>query len=237
MAGTEARPTFAELASRIDYAYLKVDSQSSVAGLHAAVEFVRERGLRGICVPPVLAGTVKKNYPDVTVCAAVSYPLGADSLGAKVFAVQELMEQRIDEVDLVLDLFALVNNNWGKIEAETSRLGELCQRAGVFLKVIIETPILNDEQIRSAVGILRSGPVDCVKTSTGYARSATSLAHVKLISDCCAERTAETSRGGALYIKAAGGINNLSDAQAMVEAGADIIGTSSPERILEERVG
>jgi deoxyribose-phosphate aldolase len=213
------------LARRIDYAFLKVDSRTRVDALREAVQTVQNLGLRCLCVPPVLAGTVKKNFPQLRVCAVVSYPLGSDSLAAKTFILQELIEQQIDEVDVVYDLFALVNDNRRKIELEAQRLGELTASAQVFHKAIIETPILSEEQIRWAAEILRQSPVDCVKTSTGYGREPTSLDHVRLIRNVV---------GHEKQIKASGGIANLYLATSMLDAGADILGTSHPIRIMDE---
>ncbi len=215
----------AQLARRIDYAFLKVDSRTRVASLREAVGLVQDWGLRALCVPPVLAGTVKQNFPQLRVCAVISFPLGLDSLAAKIFALQELIEQQVDEVDIVYDLFALVNDNQRKIELEAQRLGELTSAAQVFHKAIIETPVLSEEQIRWAAEVLRQSPVDCVKTSTGYGREPTSLDHVRLLRQVV---------GHEKQIKAAGGISNLYEAQAMLDAGADIIGTSHPLRIVEE---
>jgi deoxyribose-phosphate aldolase len=213
------------LARRIDYAFLKADSSARVDALRDAVRLVQDLALRAICVPPVLAGTVKKNYPQLRVCAVISYPLGLDSLAAKVFALQELIEQQVDEVDIVYDLFALVNDNRRKIELEAQRLGELTSAAQVFHKAIIEAAVLSEEQVRWAAEVLRHSPVDCVATSTGNVRELASLDHVRLLRQVV---------GHEKQIKAAGGIASLYDAQAMFDAGADIIGTSYPERILEE---
>jgi len=215
----------AELASRIDHAFLKVDSHATVDALRDAVRLVIEHKLRALCVPPTLAATVKKNHPQVRVSAAVAFPLGTDSLAAKVFTLQELVEQQVDEVDVVLDLFALVNGNRHKIELEATRLGELTRAAGVMCKAIIETPILTEEQLRWAVEVLLESPIECIKTSTGYGREPTSLDHVRLIRDIVGDHK---------LIKAAGGITNRYEAEAMVAAGADIIGTSHSLRILEE---
>lgn len=215
----------AQLARRIDYAFLKVDSSARVETLRGAVRLVQDLGLRAICVPPVLAGTVKKNYPQLRVCATISFPLGLDSLAAKVFMLQELIEQQVDEVDIVYDLFALVNDNRRKIELEAQRLGELSAAAQVFHKAIIETAVLSEEQIRIAAEVLRQSPVDCVATGTGTVRELASLDHVRLLRQIV---------GHEKQLKAAGGTASLYDAQALLDAGADIIGSSQPERILHE---
>lgn len=213
-----------ELASRIDLAFLRVDGRSTVESLRRAVQQVEQLCLRSLCVPPLLAGTVKKNYPQIKVCAVVAYPLGTESLATKIFSCSELFEQRIDEVDVVLDLFALVNDNRRKIEHEARELADHARRHGVFLKAIIETPILSEAQIRWAVEALCEADVPCIKTSTGYGREPATLDHVKLIRAVAAGRA---------KIKASGGIRSNYDALAMLEAGADIIGASDASALLE----
>jgi deoxyribose-phosphate aldolase len=215
----------AELARRIDAAYLKAEPASSVAALRQAADDAVRLGVRALVVPPVLAGTVKKNYPALKVAAVISYPLGLDSLATKIFALQELGEQRIDEVDIVLDLFALVNSNWRKLEQEAQRLGEACQEVGLYSKAIIEAGILTAEQQRSAAEILRDSPVDCIKTSTGYHREPATLEQVKLLRQVVGDKK---------RIKASGGIRTLYQAQTLLEAGADILGISQPAPILDE---
>lgn len=215
----------AHLASRVDHAFLKVGSQTDVAALRQAAEDTLAYGLRSLCLPPVLAGTVKRNYPEVRVSAVVSYPLGMDTLAGKVFAVQELIEQGVEEVDIVYDLFALVNGNRRKIEEEAQRLGKLTRAASVFHKAIIETPVLSEDQIRIAAEALLDSPVECIKTSTGYGREATSLDHVRLLRKLVGARK---------QIKAAGGIRTFYHLRSMLDAGADIIGTSNSVAIIEE---
>jgi deoxyribose-phosphate aldolase len=215
----------AQLAKRIDFAFLRLDGQTGVDGLRAAVQQAQQHGFRSLVVPPVLAGTVKKNFPTLKVSAVVSYPLGLDSLAAKIFAMQELIEQGIDELDVVLDLFALVNGNRRKLEQEALRLGEVCAEGQVLCKAVIETPILSDERIRQTAEVLRDSAIGCVKTSTGYHREPTSIDHVRLL---------RSVLGSGKQIKAAGGIRTLYDALALLDSGADIIGTSSAVAIVQE---
>jgi deoxyribose-phosphate aldolase len=214
----------AALAGRIDGAFLGIDAQSKSANLRTAVEAALELGLRAICVPALLAGTVKKNYPPLRVAAVVAYPLGLESVAAKVFAISELAEQRVNEVDVVLDLFALVNSNWSKVQQEAERLGEICLENGLFSKAIIEAPILSADQIDNAARIIAGTSIDCIKTSTGYHRSATTPEQVGQIARAAPDK----------QIKASGGIRTLAQARAMLEAGARIIGTSSARQILAE---
>ncbi|MEZ5336999.1 MAG: deoxyribose-phosphate aldolase [bacterium] len=213
----------AALHTRLDQAFLKVDGAASVAALRAQVELVQSLNLRSLCVSPVLAGTVKKHNPALKVATVIAYPLGLESASAKYFMIEELMEQGIDEFDVVMDLFAIVNGNMPKLAAEAAKLGGLCRRHKRMLKAIIETPILGDARIVEVVHVLRDSPVDCVKTSTGYGREATRVEHVELI---------RRELGDERLVKCSGGVRSRDEAQRMIEAGADIIGTSSAEAIL-----
>jgi len=215
----------AQLAARLDQAFLKVNSQADVSALRRAAEDTLQYGLRCLCLPPVLAGTVKRNYPAIRVSAVIAYPLGTETVGAKIFAIQEMVELGVEEVDVVYDLFALANGNWAKLREEARRLGKYTADANIFHKAIIETPILAEEQIRAAAEILLDSRVDCLKTSTGYHREPTSLDHVRLLRKVVGARK---------QIKAAGGIRTIYQMRAMLDAGADIIGTSSAVQILEE---
>lgn len=221
-----ARPSAdAPLASRLDQAFLKLDPAATVAALQVQVELVRRLELRSLCVSPLLAGTVKKHNPDIRVSTVIAYPLGLESASAKYFMIGELMEQGIDEFDVVMDLFAIVNGNMSKLAAEAEKLGGFCRRHRRMLKAIIETPILSDSRITEVVHVLRDSPVDCVKTSTGYGREPTKLEHVELI---------RRELGDEGLLKCSGGVRSREDAQRMIDAGADIIGTSSAEAILAD---
>ncbi|MBN2081222.1 deoxyribose-phosphate aldolase [bacterium] len=215
----------AQLAGLVDHAFLKVGAGSTVDALRQAAEDTLRYGFRSLCLPPVLAGTVKKHFPAVRVSVVVAYPLGLDTLSVKLNCVQEMIELGVEEVDIVYDLFALCNSNWAKLSEEARRLGKLTSDANIFQKAIIETPILTDEQIRTVAELLLDSPVDCVKTSTGYHREPTSLDHVRLLRKVVGTRK---------QVKAAGGIKNFYHLRSMLDAGADIIGTSSSVAIIEE---
>jgi deoxyribose-phosphate aldolase len=172
----------------------------------------------------VLAGTVKKHNPTLRVSAVLSYPLGADSLAAKIFAAQELIEQQVDELDVVLDLFALVNGNLKKAELEAAQLLRIARSSNVLLKTIIEVSLLDDERIREVCELLAGLGVDCIKTSTGYHRAATTVDQVRLIRQVVGTRC---------LVKASGGIRSAYAARTLLEAGADILGLSNGAVLLE----
>lgn len=88
----------------------------------------------------------------------------------------------------------------------------------VPLKVILETGLLNDEQKIKACEVCRELNVGFVKTSTGFGHGGATLEDVRLMRKVV---------GAAIGVKASGGVRDLATAQAMIEAGATRLGSSS----------
>jgi len=93
------------------------------------------------------------------------------------------------------------------------------------VKVIVETCYLTDEEKARAVEVCLEGGADFIKTSTGFGPGGATVEDVKLF---------KKVGGGRIKVKAAGGIRDLKTAIAMIEAGADRIGTSSGFEIYRE---
>jgi deoxyribose-phosphate aldolase len=91
--------------------------------------------------------------------------------------------------------------------------------------VILETCYLTDQEKMTACRLVVEAGADYVKTSTGFAAGGATAADVKLLKD---------SVGGRAKVKASGGIRDWKSAQAMLEAGADRIGTSARVKIVAE---
>jgi deoxyribose-phosphate aldolase len=93
------------------------------------------------------------------------------------------------------------------------------------VKVIIETALLEEDEIVKACEIIKESGADFVKTSTGFGYSGATVEDIKLI---------KKTVGSSLNIKASGGITNLKNALDMIKSGATRIGTSSGVQIMEE---
>ena len=95
---------------------------------------------------------------------------------------------------------------------------------GIPVKVILECCLLDDGQIvRGCKDSVAAGAA-FVKTSTGFSKGGATLHDVALM---------RAAVGDGCRVKAAGGIHNADEARAMIEAGADRIGTSSGIAIVE----
>jgi len=98
-------------------------------------------------------------------------------------------------------------------------------RAPVVVKVIIEACYLTDEEKARACELAVEAGADFVKTATGFGSGGATVEDVRLMSRIVAGRA---------RVKAAGGIRTLSQALAMIEAGASRIGTSSGVMLVKE---
>jgi len=112
------------------------------------------------------------------------------------------------------------------VEADVASVARVCSAAGALLKVILETALLTEDEIRTACRICVAANANFVKTSTGFSGGGATADAVRIM----AWEVAEAGLG----VKASGGIRTWGDAQTMVEAGATRIGASASLKILEE---
>lgn len=214
-----------EISSCLEHTLLKIDASTAVADLESGATLVAEKELRGFVVPPQLVKTTVKRYPGIRTVTVVGYPLGFETLPEKVFACQQAARDGAAEVDVVLDLFALVNGNSPKLLRELELLSDSAKRARIGLKVIIETPILGEERIIQICELINEFDLVAAKSSTGYAREPTKVKHIRLMRKALRDD---------VLVKASGGIRTLADVRRFLEAGAGIIGTSSTHNIINE---
>ena len=96
----------------------------------------------------------------------------------------------------------------------------------VLLKVILETSRLSRHEIIAGCKIAEAARADFAKTSTGFNGSGATTANVGLIKSVVG--------ASGMKVKASGGVKTVNECVAMMEAGADRIGTSSGVWIINE---
>ncbi len=162
---------------------------------------------------------------NVHVGAAISFPLGQCTIPVKVYETQQAIDDGADEIDYVINIGELKNGNLDYIYREMDAIVSCCRKRGVLSKVIFENCYLTREEIISVSTIAKDIRPDFIKTSTGFGTSGATVEDVRLMKE---------SVGKYVKVKAAGGIRSWKDCQAMIQAGAERIGTSSSLKILEE---
>ena len=216
-----------ELAKRIDHAVVKANA--TAADVEQGCLEAKRLGLRAICVPPCyveMASRLLKGS-GVRLCAVVGFPFGFDLPEVKAREAELVVGLGAQDVDMVMNISALRSGLHELVLRDIREVVEAAKAAGddVVVKVIIEACYLTPEEIRTASELIVRAGADYVKTSTGMGPGGATIEAVRLI------RSVVGDRAG---VKAAGGIRTLERALAMIEAGADLIGTSTPEAILRE---
>jgi deoxyribose-phosphate aldolase len=160
---------------------------------------------------------------EVKVSSTVGFPLGASLSEVKAFEAQTVVDLGAAEVDMVMNIGALKSQDVASVREDIEQVVKACKEA--LVKVIIETGYLNDEEKVQACKLAREAGAAFVKTSTGFGSGGATVADVMLMRKTVGER---------FGVKAAGGIRTFKDCVAMIDAGANRIGTSSAIQILRE---
>lgn len=188
-----------------------------------------EYDFRGFCVFPEYTRLAKKFLAgsNVKVTTLIDEPTGASFHKRRMDLATAARNNGSDEIDVVMKIDAFKN---GKYEEVLDDLKEICKILPT--KVIIGSGYLTDEEIKKASELVKESGAICVKTATLN----DPLDHIELPEKAKHVRIMKESAPG-LLIKAAGSIRTLADLKMMVEAGADIIGTSSGVEIINEADG
>jgi deoxyribose-phosphate aldolase len=132
--------------------------------------------------------------------------------------------------------------DYSTIYKELASIRSLCP-SPVTLKLILETSQLSDRQILAAAHLAAAANFDYIKTSTGFNGPGATLPHVRLMVTAAEYLSSKTpgnkgspvrGNGKLMKVKASGGIRGLEDARAMLEVGAQRLGTSSGVWIMQE---
>ncbi len=209
----------------IEHTLLKPDAKNEE--LEKLYAEAIEHKFKGVCVNPI---NIKKAVAalkdsDAKVITVVGFPLGAMIPEAKAFEAEHAVKDGADEVDMVINVQAVKNAQWDVVTEDIKTVKASC--ADKPLKVILETDLLTKEEIKKACECAIEAKADWVKTSTGFVKNGVGAKaeDVKLMFD--------TVNAKGLKVKASGGIRDKQAAEAMVEAGASSLGTSSGVKIMQ----
>lgn len=187
-----------------------------------------ENRFLGVCINPayVKDAVEKVQKYGVKVVTVIGFPLGANTTEVKVFETQKALADGADEIDMVINVSKLKDKDYDYVIKDIKSVKETCPSNN--LKVILETDLLTKDEIGTACELCIKAGADFVKTSTGFVKGGVGAKaeDVKLM--------AETVKSHGLRVKASGGIRDKETAIAMIEAGADRLGTSSGVAIVKE---
>jgi len=185
-------------------------------------------GFGCVCVNPVYVSLASQflRFSSVKVCSTVGFPLGVSLPEVKGFEAKKAVEAGASELDMVMNLSAFKSGDYKLVKRDIEAVLEAKKLYSeeIIVKVIIETAFLDSEEIVSACKLCKEAGVDFVKTSTGLFGKGATVEDVRLMRGTVGEN---------MGVKAAGGIRTYRDVLAMIEAGANRIGTSTAVAIIE----
>lgn len=179
----------------------------------------KEHSFVGVCLPPFWVKKAKRDLgeADVQLVTIIGFPLGYNMTETKLEEMALAIKNGADELDMVMNISALkAQMSWVKIEI--ARCAQLAHEHERILKVIIETAYLSEKELEIACRWCADAGVDYVKTSTGFAPEGAKVEDVRKMRELLPSHVG---------IKASGGIRSLADATALIQAGADRLGTSA----------
>ena len=205
----------------IDHTLLKQDATPEQ--IMKLCEEAKQFDFMSVCVNPAYVPLAAQQLKgsDVKVCTVIGFPLGMNLTKTKVEEAELAIKEGADEIDMVINVGMLKAGHDDYVREEIRLLKEVA--GSRVLKVIIETCLLtDDEKVRACVASKEAG-ADFVKTSTGFSTGGATAHDVALM---------RKTVGPEMGVKASGGVRTHEDLIAMVEAGANRIGTSNGTKIL-----
>lgn len=207
----------------IDHTVLKADTPLET--VKRICDEAMEYGFASVCINPChvayCADYLKDS--DVNVCTVIGFPLGANTSAVKAFETKDSIANGADEIDMVMNIGALKDKNYDLVRDDVKAVVEAAN--GTLVKVILETCLLTEDEIKKACELCVEAKADYVKTSTGFSTRGATIEDVQIM---------KAAVQGKAKVKAAGGVRTHEDMVKIVEAGADRIGTSAGCSLVEK---
>ncbi len=206
-----------DIRQRIDYTLLKPDS--NYEAVNELVDKALEMGYFSVCIPPFFVEHVRRRVENENfkITTVVGFPNGFDSYKSKVEEIREVISDGASEIDAVLNVSAVKTELWSYVDREIDSLSSMCRVKNAKLKLIADHNLLTRDELKKIIEYCVKYNVEYIKTATGIYGDTTPDV-VSFFKSLCPPE---------LKIKAAGGIRTLEQAKALIEHGADRIGTSS----------
>ena len=205
-----------DIAKMIDHTMLKADATKDTILRYC--EEAKDNGFASVCVNSSYVALVAKALQGsgVQTCTVVGFPLGAMSTKAKAFEAKQAVEDGACEVDMVLHIGALKDKDYLYVKEDIRAVVMASKPA--LVKVILETCLLNKEEIRIASALSEEAGADFIKTSTGFSTGGATVEDIRIMKESVSPK---------MKLKASGGIRSREFAEELVAAGADRLGVGN----------
>ncbi len=212
----------------IDHTQLSPDTQAQT--IDRVCQEALDNDFAGICIPPFYARQAKEylGSANVNLVTVIGFPLGYHTANAKINEAKQALDDGADELDMVMNITAFKSGLEATAKDDIERVVKLARTDHKTVKVIIETGLLEEEEISKACRLCAEAGTDYVKTCTGFSGGKANVDDIKLMRDSLPVN---------VKIKASGGIKDANKAKSLIEAGADRLGTSSGVNIIADALG
>ena len=200
----------------IDHTNLK--PMATRADIEKLCADARKWDFASVCVNPCNIALAKELLAGsgVMVCTVIGFPLGQNTTAVKVAEVEDAYALGCEEFDMVINVGKLKDGDSDYVRQEIAAVVKAAK--GKTVKVIIETGLLTDDEKALATRLSCEAGAHFVKTCTGVSAGAATVEDIKLM---------KANLSGDVKLKASAGIRTYGDAIALIEAGADRLGTSA----------
>lgn len=181
-------------------------------------------GCASVCIPPSYVQTAAE-YADgaVKICTVIGFPNGYNTSLVKALETRDAIAGGADEIDMVINLGHVKAKDWQAVECDIKAVRNECR--GHILKVIVETCLLDADEIAKMCEVVSDAGADYIKTSTGFSTGGATFEDVQVMVD-----NAEDG----LLVKASGGISDFDDAEKYLSMGVDRLGTSRLVKLVKD---
>ena len=212
--------------------YTNVNPNLTKEGMQKHLETCIKYGFDAAMVAPCYVSMAKDvlKGTGIKVATTLNFPQANDTLRMKIAALRALIIEGPDEFDFPPNPGLLIGGNEKEYFEEIRQIVQVAHDSGIVVKAMLEFGFLNYEQkVRAAVLAYEAG-VDWVKQSSGWGIGgcAATVEDVKILK----ANIKEPCR-----VKVSGKVNTIEKMQALFEAGAELVGTSSGPAICEGLVG
>ena len=206
----------------IDHTLLKQDA--SLKEIKKLVAEAKKFNFKTICINPSRIVETKKLLKNskVEITTVIGFPLGASTTKSKVFEAKEAIENGANEIDMVINIGKFKDKEYDFVLNEINQVKNAIGEN--ILKVIVETALLNNEEIKKISKIVKKSNANFIKTSTGFSTRGATLEDVKIMNQVLNKEK---------EIKAAGGIKSLKTLKKMLLYNVTRIGTSNGVKIIK----
>lgn len=212
-----------EILSKVDHTLL---SQSATwEDIRQICDDGVKYGCASVCIPASYVARASEYVEGkIPICTVIGFPNGYSTTEVKCFEAENAVQNGADEIDMVINIGALKDKNYGFMLDEINAVKKACK--GRLLKVIIETCLLSDEEKIKMCEIVSASNADFIKTSTGFSTAGATKEDIELFAAHVLPNT---------KIKAAGGIASFADAEDFISLGADRLGTSRIVKLVKNK--